>query len=138
MQTLQIIILAVFLVSLSAEVCWSQWRGRAVYNGREVLSNVSMAVVNAWIKPLTIAWSLLLMSLVEPMQLWRLPDGMAAFALTFVVTDLAFYAYHRISHTWAVLWTLHATHHSSPWMNLTTAIRLNWVAKFVSPVFFGR
>jgi len=34
------------------------------------------------------------------------------------------------------MWTMHHTHHSSPWMNLTTAVRLNWLGSFVSPIFF--
>ena len=48
-----------------------------------------------------------------------------------------YYWYHRLSHQIPLLWTLHHTHHSSPCMNLTTAVRLNWIADFVSPFFFA-
>lgn len=32
---------------------------------------------------------------------------------------------------------MHYTHHSSPWLNFTTALRLNWISKFISPLFFA-
>jgi sterol desaturase/sphingolipid hydroxylase (fatty acid hydroxylase superfamily) len=77
------------------------------------------------------------MSLIEPLQVFRLPDTAWAFLVTFVIADFAYYWYHRLSHEVPLLWTMHHTHHSSPWMNFTTAMRLNWIAKFVSPVFFA-
>ncbi|MEL6949831.1 MAG: sterol desaturase family protein [Pseudomonadota bacterium] len=136
MQALQSLFAVVFLVSVFSEYRWARRQAHEVYNLRETLSNLSMAVGNGLIKPLTLAWGLLLLSAVESWQIWRLPEGLGSFIVTFVVVDLAYYGYHRASHEVAALWTLHYTHHSSPWMNLTTALRLNWVAKFVSPVFF--
>lgn len=130
-------IFAVFaLMLVLLEISWSRVVARPVYNVRESLSNFSMALVNSALKPLTLAWTLLVASLVEPLQIMQLPQTGWAFLVTFVIADLAFYWYHRLSHEVPVLWTLHHTHHSSPWMNFTTAMRLNWIAKFVSPLFY--
>ena len=124
------------LVLVLMEVTWSRVMARRVYNVRESLSNFSMALVNSALKPLTLAWTFFVASLVEPLQITQLPKTGWAFLATFVIADLAFYWYHRLSHEIPVLWTMHHTHHSSPWMNFTTAMRLNWIAKFVSPLFY--
>jgi len=124
------------LILILLEMSWSRVMARRVYNVRESLSNFSMALVNTALKPLTLAWTYFVASLVEPFQIMQLPQTGLAFLATFVIADLAFYWYHRLSHEIPVLWTMHHTHHSSPWMNLTTAMRLNWIAKFVSPLFY--
>ncbi|MEM9190430.1 MAG: sterol desaturase family protein [Myxococcota bacterium] len=129
-------LLAVLLILVSAEILWSRRRGRRVYSLRESLSNVTMMAVNQGLRPLALAWSLLVLSLIEPSQVFRLPETAGIFLLTFLVADFAYYWHHRILHRVSFLWAMHHTHHSSPWMNFTTALRLNWVAKFVSPIFF--
>jgi sterol desaturase/sphingolipid hydroxylase (fatty acid hydroxylase superfamily) len=127
----------VAVTAILAEVAWSRWRGRRVYNLGESLSNLAMMAVNRLLRPVVLAWSLFVLSLLEPLQPFRLPNTGWAFLLTFLVTDFAYYWYHRLSHELPLLWTMHHTHHSSPWLNLTTAMRLNWVAKFVGPLFFA-
>lgn len=132
------VLLLVLLVSgVLAELAWSRRSERSVYNLKESLNNLVMLVVGQALKPLSLAWTLVVLSAIEPFQMLRLPETPWVFALTFVATDLAFYVYHRTSHEVPFLWTMHHTHHSSPWMNLTTALRLNWVAKFVGPVFYA-
>ncbi|MEO0422260.1 MAG: sterol desaturase family protein [Pseudomonadota bacterium] len=126
------VMLALFL----AECLWA-WRARRhAYEVREVLCNVAIAFVNGLIKPLTLAWSLFLLNLVQPWRVVDLPTSGAVFLLTFLVTDFAYYWFHRLSHRWRPLWAIHQVHHSSPWMNLSTAIRLPWLGKAVTPLYF--
>ena len=128
-----------FLLALvAAEIVWAVRRRNGVYNAKDSLSNVSISVVGNILKPVTLAWKYFLFeSFVEPIQVVTLPATPLVFVATFLAADLAYYWYHRLNHEVTVLWTMHHTHHSSPWMNLTTAVRLNWVANFVSPVFFA-
>lgn len=137
MESASIIVAGIALAIIAAEFAWSRICGREVYNLRETLSNLAMAVVNNLQKPVTLAWTFFIMMLFEPLQAFRLPDSGWAFLLTFVVVDLAYYWYHRLSHEVPLLWTLHHIHHSSPWMNFTTAMRLNWIAKFITPLYFA-
>ncbi|MDX2088665.1 MAG: sterol desaturase family protein [Kofleriaceae bacterium] len=129
-------LIVIVLASVVAEALWSRWRRRGVYSGKETASNAFMMLVSQVLKPLSLAWTLFVLSLLEPVQTFSLPDTGWAFLLTFVVTDFVYYWYHRLSHEMPVLWSMHHTHHSSPWMNLTTAVRLNWVAKFLIPLVF--
>ncbi len=137
MDTTGVIALGTFLLLCAAELGWSLLRGRAVYNGTETLANFAIAIGNGLIRPVALAWSYLLMSWLEPAQRLAIPDTLPAFLLTFVVVDFAYYWYHRGSHQLRWLWALHHTHHSSPWFNFSTAVRLNWLAKFVTPLFFA-
>jgi sterol desaturase/sphingolipid hydroxylase (fatty acid hydroxylase superfamily) len=130
-------LLAILVLSVAAEIIWSRLRRRNVYNLQESLSNLGTMVVNGVMRPAALAWTYYLMSLIEPLQPFRLPDTAWSFLVTFIVADFAFYVYHRASHTFPLLWTMHHAHHSSPWMNLTTAVRLSWLGKFASPLIFA-
>jgi sterol desaturase/sphingolipid hydroxylase (fatty acid hydroxylase superfamily) len=101
------------------------------------LANFGILVGNSLIHSISIGWKYTVFALVEPLQFVRLTDTLGTLVAAFVIGDLAFYGYHRITHRFAILWTMHHTHHSSLWMNLTTAFRLNWMANFISPFFFA-
>jgi sterol desaturase/sphingolipid hydroxylase (fatty acid hydroxylase superfamily) len=126
-----------FLLFVTAEVIWSRVGQHGAYHLGESIANLSIAAVNGLIRPLSLAWKLVVFTWVEPLQAFTLPGTLWAFVLTFLVADLGYYGYHRLTHKLPVLWTMHHTHHSSRWMNLTTAVRLNWMANFVSPLFFA-
>ena len=133
-------------LAVLAEGAWSALRRKGAYNLKDSLSNTSIAIVNNVMKPVTLAWKYAVFVWVaDRFQFFTLaealPDARWAVLLTVVVTflvaDCAYYWYHRLNHEISVLWTMHHTHHSSLWMNMTTALRLNWVANFISPVFFA-
>ncbi|MEM7016622.1 MAG: sterol desaturase family protein [Pseudomonadota bacterium] len=129
--------LSFLLALVAAEAGWSAWRKLGLYDVKEVLCNLGIMLGNNLIKPLSLAWGYLIFSALEGFQFYTLPATAWGFLLTFLIVDCAYYWYHRLSHEIPILWTMHHTHHSSPWMNLTTAIRLNWIAKFISPIFFA-
>ncbi len=53
--------------------------------------------------------------------------------LLFLVDDLAFYCYHRISHEVRVFWASHVVHHSSRHYNFSTALRQPWIPMTALP-----
>lgn len=58
---------------------------------------------------------------------WELPtDTWWYWLLLMVVLDLLFYANHRFVHRVNVGWAAHQAHHSSEYMNFTTALRQKW------------
>ncbi len=58
---------------------------------------------------------------------WRLPtDTWWYWLLLMVVLDLLFYANHRFVHRVNIGWAAHQAHHSSEFMNFTTALRQKW------------
>jgi sterol desaturase/sphingolipid hydroxylase (fatty acid hydroxylase superfamily) len=133
----RVVLVALLLALLLLEVVWAARHRPRAYQWREVLCNLTIAAVNGALKPLALAWQLLVMELAASFQwLPTLPVTPLVFALTFVATDFVYYWYHRWSHAWPVLWAFHHVHHSSQCMNLSTAPRLGWLGKLVAPVFF--
>lgn len=49
-----------------------------------------------------------------------------AWAAIFLLEDLTYYWFHRISHERRIWWAAHVNHHSSQHYNLSTALRQTW------------
>jgi len=71
-----------------------------------------------------------LISLSEIMPNWVL------WLVTFVMIDLVFYIYHRISHRVNFLWAIHMSHHSSEEMNFAVSFRQAWFGPISKIPFF--
>ena len=56
--------------------------------------------------------------------------------LAFVLIDLVFYIYHRLSHRVRFLWAIHMSHHSSEEMNFAVSFRQAWLGPVSKIPFF--
>ena len=130
------IFLAMYFGAMLVEILWSVYKKRKIYNWRDSLSNFAIILGGRLIKPLSLAWGLWLFKLVEPYKIFEIPINAFTVIVTFLLSELIYYWYHRLSHEIPVLWALHHTHHSSPWFNVSTAGRLHWLGKFTSVVFY--
>ncbi len=130
-------ILVFLLMALAAELIWSVVKRKAIYPRREVLANLGVAVGNQLLRPLVLLWKVMVFQWLEPFQLAELPLSGPTLLATFLAVELMYYWYHRLSHQIPLLWAIHHTHHSSTAMNLTTAVRLNWLGGLLAPLFFA-
>ena len=71
-----------------------------------------------------------LLNMSELIPVWAL------WLLTFVMIDLVFYFYHRISHRVNFLWAIHMSHHSSQEMNFAVSFRQAWFGPISKIPFF--
>ncbi|MEO0528638.1 MAG: sterol desaturase family protein [Bacteroidota bacterium] len=136
MENIQYYFGGIVLTALIAEIIWSNKKKKSVFTVKESLGNLGIFIGNNLMKPLSLAWKYLVLGWIEPYQLFTVPTNVLTVLLTFLVAEFGFYWYHRLSHEIPLLWTLHHTHHSAMRMNLTTAVRLNWVGAFVSPFIY--
>ena len=60
----------------------------------------------------------------------------AMWLMTFILIDLVFYIYHRLSHRVRFLWTIHMSHHSSEEMNFAVSMRQAWLGPISKIPFF--
>ena len=60
----------------------------------------------------------------------------AMWILAFILIDLVFYIYHRLSHRVRFLWAIHMSHHSSEEMNFAVSLRQAWFAPLSKIPFF--
>lgn len=65
-----------------------------------------------------------------------IPYAWWSWALCFVLVDLAYYWFHRLSHETALGWSFHVVHHQSEEYNLTVALRQSAFGTLFGFVFY--
>jgi sterol desaturase/sphingolipid hydroxylase (fatty acid hydroxylase superfamily) len=63
-------------------------------------------------------------------RLTDIPFTAWSFLIVFVLEDLRYYLWHRISHRSRWFWASHVIHHSSQHFNLSTNLRQSWTSQF--------
>ncbi len=71
----------------------------------------------------------------ESFVTWEIPVTAWTVVLALLVADFTYYWEHRFAHEFRVLWTQHAVHHSSRFMNITVAIRFGPFESLTSAIF---
>ena len=137
-QTLSIgLPIAFFIILLEAIISTSQ--KRSFYKKEDTLCTIGLLSGNMAVvfltKGLTLAFHIFLyqfrvFDLAEYLPLW------AMWALSFILIDLVFYFYHRMSHRISFLWAIHMSHHSSQEMNFAVSFRQAWFGPVSKIPFF--
>jgi sterol desaturase/sphingolipid hydroxylase (fatty acid hydroxylase superfamily) len=115
-----------FVALVLIEMLWARTRTPEAYEPRDTLVSLAMGLGSN-------ASGIATAGLVGALYLWlwqfRLVEiGWAwwAWALCFVLDDLAYYVFHRTAHRVRWFWASHVNHHSSQHYNLSTALRQTW------------
>jgi sterol desaturase/sphingolipid hydroxylase (fatty acid hydroxylase superfamily) len=124
------------LIAVIAEIIWSNHKKNDTYNVGESLGNLGVFVGNQLIKPISIAFKYMVLEWFVQFKFFTIPLNVFTIIITFGAVEFIYYWYHRLSHEIPLLWALHHTHHSAMKFNLTTAVRLNWLGLFISPLFY--
>ena len=77
------------------------------------------------------AWHLGSFALLSP-----IPMTLLSFIPCFLLVDFFYYLFHRLHHSYEVLWMFHSVHHSDDKFNLSTAFRLSWFEQLYLVFFF--
>ena len=129
----------IILTLIFFEVFISNWQSKSFYKAGDtyctsglLFGNIIMGFV---IKSSIVAFHFVLyeyrfFDLVSSMPIWLL------WVLTFILIDLVFYIYHRMSHRVRFLWTVHMSHHSSEEMNFAVSFRQAWFGPISKIPFF--
>ena len=129
------IVLAMILI----EVFFSSIYNKNLYKKDDTLCTIGLLTGNILmvfaLKGITLAlhfylFQFKLFNLSALMPVWAL------WILTFVMIDLVFYFYHRISHRVNFLWAIHMSHHSSEEMNFAVSFRQAWFGPISKLPFF--
>ncbi|UZR97783.1 sterol desaturase family protein [Chondrinema litorale] len=126
-----------FLIALILlEVIWSWRNDKKAYQIKETFANLAVLFGFQFSKFLFAGYQLAALGFFSDLAIFEIKKSLWTFLLTFVLADFIYYWFHRASHIWKPLWAFHLIHHSSLFMNLTTAYRLNWLSAIISPLFF--
>jgi sterol desaturase/sphingolipid hydroxylase (fatty acid hydroxylase superfamily) len=129
----------IVLAMIFAELLVSNWQNKKYYNQEDTLCTIGLLVGNIIvafsIKGLILAFHFYLyqfkiLELASILRLW------AMWLLTFIMIDLVFYVYHRMSHRVRLLWAIHLSHHSSKEMNFAVSFRQAWFGPISKIPFF--
>ena len=125
----------VFTILIGCEAWWSRKRALNLYDLRETLANFAIFAGLQLAKIGIIVWQTWVLDLFSPLAPFTLPARPGAVLLVFLVVDFLYYWQHRIMHEVRFFWCFHEVHHSSPWYNFSTSLRLNWFSGLVG-IFF--
>ena len=121
------------------EVIFSATNNKNLYKKDDTLCTAGLLTGNIMmvfaLKGITLALHFYLFQF----KLFNLPELLPTWALwmlTFIVIDLVFYIYHRISHRVNFLWAIHMSHHSSEEMNFAVSFRQAWFGPVSKLPFF--
>jgi sterol desaturase/sphingolipid hydroxylase (fatty acid hydroxylase superfamily) len=121
-----------FIATMLIEIVIGRLTGRAKYETRDTAVSLAMGLGSV------IAGALLAFVFTGVFfwlwqyRLFSLGFSWWAIALCFVLDDLRYYVFHRISHRVRWGWASHVNHHTSQHYNLSTALRQTW-----SDIFTG-
>ena len=116
--------LPIVLAMILLEVIISNIKNKSFYKKGDTLCTVGLLVGNIFavyaVKGATLGihfyvYQFRIFDLIEYLPLW------AMWLLTFILIDLVFYFYHRLSHRVRFLWAIHMSHHSSEEMNFAVS-----------------
>ena len=129
----------IVLAMILLEVLFSSLNNKNLYKKEDTLCTIGLLSGNIlmvfMLKGATLAlhfylFQFKLTNLSEIMPVWVL------WLVTFVMIDLVFYIYHRISHRVNFLWAIHMSHHSSEEMNFAVSFRQAWFGPISKLPFF--
>lgn len=116
-----------FFLLMGLELAWSAWTGRKVYRFNDFISNlgcgIGSQVVGAFSKSVIFAAYLLVY---EHARLFTVKSTALTWIAAFLLVDLLYYWFHRLSHEINFLWAAHIVHHQSEEYNLSVALRQSW------------
>ncbi|ASW01327.1 sterol desaturase family protein [Paraburkholderia aromaticivorans] len=127
--------LAMMAVGAALERRWpaARLQSRAGQRLNVAYAGVYLAMVEA-MKPLTAAASIAIVNALGGGMVVLNSRGwgaVASFVIVLLTIDVLEYAFHRLQHTWPVLWKLHSLHHSALEFNITVTWRHHWVESLI-------
>jgi sterol desaturase/sphingolipid hydroxylase (fatty acid hydroxylase superfamily) len=125
-----------FVALVALEILWARRRRPDAYEPRDTMTSLLFGLGNS-------VTGVLFGGLVLALSLWlyqfRILDigwHWWAWALCFLLDDLAYYWAHRAGHRVRWFWASHVNHHSSQHYNLSTALRQTWTGFFAGTFIF--
>ena len=117
-----------FILAIILEIALGRLgRAKANYETRDTLTSLTMGL-GSTVAGLLTGGAVVAASLwVYQHRLFDIPmTAVWAWAAVFLLEDLTYYWFHRISHERRFWWAAHVNHHSSQHYNLSTALRQTW------------
>jgi sterol desaturase/sphingolipid hydroxylase (fatty acid hydroxylase superfamily) len=125
------------LMGLSCvEVLWRQFVGGKNTKRLPIVANVFMWCIELLLRTKTLVLRLWVFSFVNSISISSIEMGWMWWPILFLGTDLTYYWRHRLLHETKWGWALHAVHHSSTELTLTSSLRLGWIQRVIDDFYY--
>ncbi len=126
-----------FVLLLLAEIIFSAWDKRHLYETKDAAGSIAMGLGNVAIGLVTKGVIYLVYDFVYRFRLFTLDASLWwVWVACFFADDFTYYWFHRISHNVRFFWASHVIHHSSQKYNLSTALRQTWTGNLSGTFLF--
>lgn len=118
----------IFIITIILEIVLARLgRAKASYEARDTAVSLGMGLFSG-VASLVTAGAVVAATLwVYQHRLFDIPmTAIWAWAAIFLLEDLTYYVFHRLSHERRFWWAAHVNHHTSQHYNLSTALRQTW------------
>jgi sterol desaturase/sphingolipid hydroxylase (fatty acid hydroxylase superfamily) len=117
-----------FVLAVILEILLARFRvTRTNYEGRDTMASLAMGFGSNIAGLLTAGAAFAATVWVYQHRLFTVPFGAWwGWVAIFLLEDLTYYGFHRLSHERRFWWAAHINHHSSQHYNLSTALRQTW------------
>ncbi len=126
-----------FILLIVAEAVAVRTTGRGRFEPRDAAASLAMGF-GSQLAPLFGGAAIVGAAFAAAYQvrLFDIPSTALTVSVCFVLDDLRYYWWHRISHERRWFWASHVVHHSSQHYNLTTALRQTWTGGVLGALIF--
>jgi sterol desaturase/sphingolipid hydroxylase (fatty acid hydroxylase superfamily) len=122
-----ILSIPLFFLLMGVELAWSAWTHRKVYRFNDFVANIGCGIGSQVVGAFTKAGIFSIYLWVhDQLRLFTLPNTALTWVVAFLLVDLLYYWFHRLSHEVNFLWAAHIVHHQSEEYNLSVALRQSW------------
>ncbi len=125
-----------FIGLIFIEMIWARFRAPEKYEPRDTLTSLAFGLGSSVAGLLVGGMAIGVAFAAYEFRLVSIPWVWWAWALCFILDDLAYYAFHRSAHRVRWFWASHVNHHSSQHYNLSTALRQSWTSFFALGFIF--
>ena len=131
-----------FTVLIIVEMIYAYYNKKIRFEPKDTVASMLMGTGSVVANALGAIFIVQLATWTFQFHLFEIPNTIWAFALCFILHDLAYYALHRAAHRVRWFWASHIIHHSSQHYNLSTALRQTWTSPlsitfiFLLPLFY--
>lgn len=116
-----------FFLLMGVELAWSAYSNRKVYRFNDFVANMGCGIGSQIVGAFTKAGIFAIyLAVYDNWRLFTLENSVLTWIVTFLLIDLLYYWFHRLSHEINFLWAAHIVHHQSEEYNLSVALRQSW------------
>ncbi len=103
---------------------------------KTIIVNLSMWLVELVLRTASGGLRWIVFSAAATLAPWSWTLNVATWGLLYLLVDLFYYSRHRLLHSTRLGWALHAPHHASTDLSLTSALRLGWIQRVIDDFFY--